>query len=47
MSELTWTTEKFSKAGWYWWRENGNQSDSIVVKVYPQDDCVAPGPTDA
>jgi hypothetical protein len=42
MSHMTWTTEKPTKPGWYWYRLHVNDQALVVVRVEPEYDLVGP-----
>ena len=37
-TNMTWTTEKPTKSGWYWWRD---EEGHAVVEVYPTETSTA------
>ena len=46
-SSMTWTTEKPTESGWYWWRAPGLPLMGVVVQVDVEADTVYSSGTDA
>ncbi len=43
---MTWTNEKPTQSGWYWWREHGLPLMGVIVQVDVEADtpCIHQGP---
>ncbi len=44
---MTWTTEKPTQSGWYWWREHAVPLMGVIVQVDVEADTVYSSGTDA
>ncbi len=44
---MTWTIEKPTRPGWYWWREHGLPLMGVIVQVQVEADTVYSSGTDA